>query len=68
MNIGAESFEDEEIRSFINNTVSRQVDLRDLADFFGEFLCLFIKDDNGFRLAELLQRDWRIFSSMENNI
>ena len=31
MNIGAESFEDEEIRSFINNTVSRQVDLRDLA-------------------------------------
>lgn len=65
MNIGDESFEDEEIRSFINNTVSRQVDLRDLADFFGEFLGLFIKDENGFRLAELLQRDWRIFSSIE---
>lgn len=65
MDIGAESIEDEEIRSFINNTPTKRVDLKDLADFFGEFLSLFIKDDNGFRLAELLQRDWRIFSSME---
>lgn len=75
MKVCAKCFNDEEIKQFIitSSTVisdcdccgqkSEVIDLGELSDFFIEFLGLFIKDDNGYDLVQLIQKDWNIFSS-----
>lgn len=75
MNICANCFNDEEIKQFIvaSSTAiaecdccrkqSEAIELSELSDFFVEFLRLFIKDDNGDDLVQLIKRDWNIFSS-----
>lgn len=75
MNICANCFNDEEIKQFIATSStsiancdccgkrSEIIDLSELSDFFIEFLGLFIKDNNGCGLVQLIQKDWNIFSS-----
>lgn len=75
MNVCANCFNDEEIKQFIitssNATAacdccgqtSAVVDLNELSDFFIEFLGLFVKEDEGTDLVELIRKDWNLFSS-----
>lgn len=63
MKICAESFEDEEIRSFINSFGDGSVDLTELVDFFTDFIGLFKLDADGRNIVRQIQDDWHIFSS-----
>lgn len=75
MNICANCFNDEEIKQFIVASPeiiahcdccgqeSKIINLNELSDFFVEFLGLFVKEDKGHDLIQLIQKDWNIFSS-----
>jgi hypothetical protein len=77
MRICACCFNDEEIKQFITYSSkevvscdccgqnSNVIDLYELFDFFTELLGLFAKEDNGFTLVDLIQKDWNIFSSTD---
>lgn len=68
MKICAESFEDEEIRSFINSFGNSSVDLTELVDFFTDFIGLFKLDANGRSIVRQIQDDWHIFTSDDDAI
>lgn len=75
MNVCANCFNDEEIKQFIITSssatatcdccgqTSAVVDLNELSDFFIEFLGLFVQEDAGTDLVELIRKDWNLFSS-----
>jgi hypothetical protein len=77
MNICENCFNDLEIKKFIETTSqvngvcgycevssARTIDLNELLDFFSGFIDVFItNNEQGIPLNELINRDWRIFSS-----
>jgi hypothetical protein len=78
MNVCDKCFADLEIKQFIISTSKNQgrcdccdengalIDVRELLDFFTEFITIF-KENNvdGRSLVELIQEDWFIFSSID---
>lgn len=79
MRICANCFNDEEIKQFIISSASAKIDscdlcceesisidINELSDFFGGLLDLFVKDDNGQDLVELIQHHWHIFKSIHH--
>lgn len=77
MKICANCFKDEEIRDFIINSSSEDgecgicgnngslINLEELYDFFIEFFGLFSAESGKLRIGDLIERDWKIFSSSE---
>jgi len=77
MRVCSNCFNDNEIKNFIIdeskenevcsccNVSSKTIEIVELLDFFSEFLDIFSIDEDGVYLAELIQKDWHIFSSID---
>ena len=77
MNICKNCFCDEEMQAVVSNESHTEgtcdfcgqqgllMDIDYFSDFFEEVLSLFAPSESGISIAELIQRDWTLFSSKE---